>query len=315
MRKAGHFASILLFIVLSSLISAEAQHDINVIILGTSQDGGYPQAGCQKICCKAVSEGKSQKKYVASIAVIDESKAEVWLVDCSPDFRDQWQMVIEHCAPKIPLLKGIFLTHAHIGHYTGLINLGREVMGWQNMPVYAMPRMKVFLESNGPWSQLVRLKNIELKTLEEGSIVTISEVLTFQPVTVPHRDEFSETVGYAIRGNNSSLLYVPDIDKWDRWNLNLINELSQVDRAYLDATFYSKNELPGRNMEDIPHPLVSETMTLLKGLEIHQREKVFFIHMNHSNPLNYDMSTIYDVEKLSFNVSQQGSIFNIANYQ
>lgn len=314
MTSTKHFYGLLLIFLLSSGYYVNGQNDINVLILGTSQDGGYPQAGCQKACCKAVSEGTSHQKYVASLAVIDESKAEVWLVDCSPDFREQWQMVVDHCAPKVPALKGIFLTHAHIGHYTGLVNLGREVMGWQKVPVYAMPRMKVFLDSNGPWSQLVKLQNIEIIALEEGSIVNVSDVLTFQPISVPHRDEYSETVGYAIRGSKASILYIPDIDKWDRWHLDLKQEIAQVDKAFIDATFYSKSELPGRSMEDIPHPLVTETLDLLKNLELPQRQKVFFIHMNHSNPLNYDMSTIYEVEKRNFNVSQQGSVFNIANY-
>jgi len=29
-----------------------------------------------------------------------------------------------------------------MGHYTGLMHFGREVMGTNNLPVYAMPKMK-----------------------------------------------------------------------------------------------------------------------------------------------------------------------------
>ena len=70
-----------------------------------------------------------------------------------------------------PNLSGIFLTHAHMGHYTGLMWLGKEVMGAAKVPVHAMPRMAAYLRSNGPWSQLVKLENIELREMRAGEAV------------------------------------------------------------------------------------------------------------------------------------------------
>ena len=58
-----------------------------------------------------------------------------------------------------------------------------------------------------------------------------------------------------------------------------------VDYALLDATFFGAGELPGRDMSKIPHPLVTATMVALADLGPEQRKKVWFIHMNHTNPL------------------------------
>ena len=38
-------------------------------------------------------------------------------------------------------------------------------------------------------------------------------------------------------------------------------------------------------MSKIPHPFVTETMEMLKDLTYEQKSKVWFIHMNHTNPL------------------------------
>ena len=122
---------------------------------------------------------------------------------------------------------GIFLTHAHIGHYTGLMYLGKEAMNSSNVPVYAMPRMKTFLEENGPWSQLAKAQNIALQEMQADSSISLTANLTVTPILVPHRDEFSETVGYIISGPAKKALFIPDIDKWEKWDLDIIQMIAQ----------------------------------------------------------------------------------------
>ena len=70
----------------------------------------------------------------------------------------------------------------------------------------AMPKMSLFLENNGPWSQLIQEKNIQINKLKNDSIQTLSKYISIKPILVPHRDEFSETVGYLIKGD-ANLLY------------------------------------------------------------------------------------------------------------
>jgi len=255
------------------------------IVLGIAQDGGYPQAGCNRPDCVAAWRDPKLRQRVASLAIIDPQSHQRWIVDATPDFPSQLR-TIDEVAPRgnaSPLLDGILLTHAHIGHYLGLAQLGREVLGARSIRTYAMPRMRAFLEHNGPWDQLVKLHNIELVPLEDGVAVSLNERIIITPLRVPHRDEYSETVGFVIRGPSRSILWLPDIDKWEKWTTSLESVLARVDVAYLDGTFYDASELPGRDLREIPHPLITETLSRLATSPM--LAKVRFIHLNQSNPL------------------------------
>lgn len=302
----------LIFLIILPFHGAFSQEsNLEVLILGAAQDGGYPQAGCKKTCCKDVIDQKTEGSFIVSIAIIDKETNNVWLVDCTPDFSQQMRLVSTYMNERDFTLDGIFLTHAHIGHYLGLSQLGREVMGTHSIPAYAMPKMREFIKHNGPWNQLVDLRNIELRDLNEGEPVGLIDGLSVTPFLVPHRDEYSETVGYYIRTKDKSLLYIPDIDKWTRWDRDLSEEIQQVDYALIDATFYSKDELPGRNLEDIPHPTVIESMELLQGLSPDERKKVHFIHMNHSNPILRESDERNRVLNSGFNIGKQGKVLEL----
>jgi pyrroloquinoline quinone biosynthesis protein B len=195
-----------------------------------------------------------------------------------------------------------------MGHYTGLMHFGREVMGTDNLPVFAMPKMKTFLEENGPWSQLVKLENININALKSDSTLSLNERIKIKPFLVPHRDEFSETVGYEIMINNKSLIVIPDIDKWEKWETNISELIQKVDYAFLDATFYKNGELK-REMSEIPHPFVEESMELFSKLSDADKQKVHFIHLNHTNPLLIDGSVAQkEVLKKGFNLAKEDQI-------
>lgn len=276
-----------------------------VLVLGTSQDGGYPQAGCRKACCRAVWELKIPHQSVSCIALIDPVSQEKWLFDATPDFTEQLQL-LNQTAQNQASISGIFLTHAHIGHYTGLMHLGREVMGATKTKVFAMPRMKTFLENNGPWSQLVNLQNIDIQPIEDSKEVVLNERIKVVAFRVPHRDEFSETVGYKIITPNKTLIFIPDIDKWQKWNQNLAEVVKATDVVLIDGTFYQDGEID-RPMSEVPHPFITETIDLLKDLPKNQRNKVRFIHLNHTNPV-LQPNSIEQQKVISqgFNVAKQG---------
>ncbi len=275
-----------------------------VVILGIAQDAGYPQIGCYKECCKKVFEKKTSKQLVSCIGIVDPDSDQKWIIDATPDFPEQLKMLDSYQSGDI---SGIFLTHAHIGHYTGLMYLGREALNAKNIPVYAMPGMFDFIKTNGPWSQLVTLNNIELRKLKADSIIHLNERISVQPLLVPHRDEFSETVGYLIKINSKSILFIPDIDKWNKWEKNILEYVKQCDYLLLDGTFYKDRELPGRNMAEIPHPFVQESMDLFDKLGTGEKRKIWFIHFNHSNPLVRKESVERkEVRNRGFNVAIQG---------
>ena len=81
----------------------------------------------------------------------------------------------------------------------------------------------------------------------------------------------------------------------------------QYDYLFLDGTFYKDTELPGRNMSEVPHPFVQESVELFKDLSLPQKRKVFFIHFNHTNPLIDNASKEYkEVKSKGFNVAVEG---------
>jgi len=230
------------------------------------------------------------------------------MFEATPAYTAQWERLAEYTgftAKNVP--DGIFLTHAHIGHYTGLMYLGREALGANAVPVYAMPRMKTYLETNGPWSQLVGLRNIELWSLAADSTVWLAPDIGVTPVLVPHRDEYSETVGYRISVAGKRVLFIPDIDKWEKWSRNIVDEIRQADMAYLDATFYKNGELQ-RDMREIPHPFMEESMRLFDTLPVEDKTKVHFIHFNHTNPMLWDTAEVKAVERQGFRVAREGEV-------
>lgn len=207
---------------------------------------------------------------------------------------------------------GIFLTHAHIGHYTGLMYLGKEAMNADKIPVYAMPRMKMFLENNGPWSQLVTNKNILINEVFDTTTVVLTPNLTVTPFTVPHRDEYSETVGFTIIGPNKSALFIPDIDKWNKWDTDIIEAISKVDYAFLDGTFYDGAEINNRDISEIPHPFISESLESFKDLSEDEKNKIYFIHFNHTNPvLIEDSEQRKEILDAGFNVANFKDVFEL----
>lgn len=281
-----------------------------LLVLGTSQDGGFPQAGCIKEGCRAAWENPEIKRLVASIAIVDPVDKMQWLIDITPDFREQFFRLGQTSGNYgSQSITGIILTHAHTGHYTGLINLGREMMGTKNVPVYSMPRMKKFLMENGPWNQLVTLKNIEIRTMKSDSAIQLNERISITPILVPHRDEYSETVGILIKSNQKKVLYIPDIDKWEDWNRDICTMISSVDVAFLDGTFFRNGEIPGRDMSEIPHPFIEESFQRFKELSPEDKAKIHFIHFNHTNPVVIEGSAACkETQQKGYHLAREGQI-------
>ena len=286
---------------------ADADASVYLQVLGIAQDAGYPQANCYQAHCLRAWENKDLRRMASSVAIIDEQSSTKYLFDATPDIREQLYELHLAAPDGEYTLNGVFLTHAHMGHYTGLMHFGHEASGTTDVPVYAMPRMREFLSSNGPWDQLVRHKNIELLPLADGTPVKFSDDLVVTPFLVPHRDEYSETVGYRIDGPTKSAVFIPDIDKWERWNTDIREIVRSVDYAIIDATFFADGELPGRDMSQILHPFVAESMALLSELNDEERSRVIFIHMNHTNPLLIDGSPEQaEVERRGFRFAREG---------
>ncbi|MGB1807551.1 MAG: MBL fold metallo-hydrolase, partial [Porticoccaceae bacterium] len=208
-----------------------------LFVLGVAQDAGYPQAGCYQPHCMRGWENLELRRGATSIALVDPAAKAKYLFDATPNLPEQLYALEEEAPSAQYSLAGVFLTHAHIGHYAGLMFFGHEAMGGKQIPVYAMPRMQNYLTTNGPWSQLVSYNNIALQTLQHNKPVEFANI-SVTPILVPHRDEFSETVGYVISTRHKSALFIPDINKWSIWETDLAEIIQTVDYALLDATFF-----------------------------------------------------------------------------
>jgi pyrroloquinoline quinone biosynthesis protein B len=280
---------------------------VELIVLGTGQDGGSPQLGHDD---DPAWKDPALRRTATSLGIIDRRNGRRWLIDATPDLRDQLHQFDKLAPVKRPApgLDGVFLTHAHIGHYAGLMFFGRESMGTSALPVWAMPRMGEYLRKNGPWSQLVGLGNISLKPLTDRTPVDL-DGLTVTPLRVPHRQEFSEVVGFRIDGPNRKVLFIPDIDRWEDWDaqgVRIEDQLARVDIAYLDGTFFADGELPGRDMSTIPHPMIIRSMDRFAALPETERTKIRFIHLNWSNPARFPNSTRRVlVEAAGFHVAEE----------
>lgn len=286
---------------------------VSLVVLGTIQDAGSPQIGCTKNCCKSLFYNPDPDRQVVALGLSDNEQHKTYLFEATPDISRQVKQLKQYnpqTATEIP--DGIFLTHAHIGHYTGLMYLGKEAANTQQTRVYAMPGMKNYLENNGPWSQLVTQKNILLSGLENETPVSPTNNITVIPFTVPHRDEFSETVGYTIQGPDKKALFIPDIDKWEKWTKDINSEIKNADYAFIDATFYSGAEINNRDISTIPHPFVIESMERFKQFTKAEKQKIIFIHFNHTNPLIDSTSKEYkQVLDTGFKIARKGQVFDL----
>lgn len=282
-----------------------------IVVLGTAQDGGYPHIGCQRECCTNFYEGKTPMQKVVSLGLVDKEAKKKFLFEATPDMTTQLDDLERNHLKTSNIIDGVFITHAHIGHYAGLMYFGREALGKKDIPVYAMPKMMRFLQNNGPWSQLIDLKNIAFSNLKKDSTITVTNSLKVTPFLVPHRDEFSETVGFKIEGKNKSALFIPDINKWSLWEKNIVEEVKKVDYAFLDATFLKDGEI-NRPMSEVPHPFIEETVKLFEDESLEVRKKVIFIHFNHTNPaLQPSSKERKELEAKGFRVALKGDVLEL----
>jgi pyrroloquinoline quinone biosynthesis protein B len=300
--------------LVSNVSHTLVQNGVELIVLGTVQDAGSPQINCKKECCIALFDQPDESRKVVSLGLVDHDHQTRYLLEATPDMVQQLNDLQNAAAvAKSDVPDGVFLTHGHIGHYTGLMYFGKEAMNAEQVPVFAMPRMADFLTTSGPWSQLVTRENIAINRIKQDSVIQLNQQLNITPILVPHRDEYSETVGFYIVGPNKSALFIPDIDKWTKWGEEKICEwIKRVDYAFLDATFYDAEEINNRDITEIPHPFVVESFKTFEKLSKEEKAKIYFIHFNHTNPLLLKGSNAQmEVESKGFHFAEKGQRFSL----
>jgi pyrroloquinoline quinone biosynthesis protein B len=278
---------------------------LETVLLGTAQDGGFPQLDCDCDNCLAAKAGRLAPQPVTALGLIDREVRRSWIIDATPDFPAQLRLLREW-APECDF-SGILLTHAHIGHYTGLMYLGREGRGASRFPVYCSESMARFLADNAPWAALLTQQHIALAEFRSGVPVDLDAGFRITPHRVPHRGEYTDTHAFFIETSQRRVFYCPDIDDWDRLDVSLDDYLGEGDLALLDGTFFSEDELPHRDRSEIPHPLARDTVQRFAGAAF---ERVL-IHLNHSNPIHGEGAALEWVRQHGASVGVTGSSWRL----
>jgi pyrroloquinoline quinone biosynthesis protein B len=270
---------------------------MKIKVLGSGQDAGIPHVGCYCDICIKARKQMEYRRLGPSIAIFNESSC--FIIDASPDFKQQMDMVGEEVKNverkgKIPV-SGILLTHAHFGHYSGLLQLGKEALNEEGIPVFCTPKMKKFLEGNLPFRLLVQNGNIDAREIQIGKECRANG-LRFIPISVPHRDEIADCVGYIII-SEKRFIYIPDLDYWTD---EILSEIKIADLALIDGTFYSKDDIS--RFDEVPHPPILDTMDVIDT----EHTEVLFTHINHTNAINKNGDERESVEGKGFKIAYDG---------
>ncbi len=292
--------------------NAQPARPPSLVVLGTAQDGGHPHPGCRRPRCRVVA---GEDHFPACLGILDPQAGLRWLLEATPRLGEQLALLDTAQAlrdPAEPDLDGIFLSHAHSGHFAGLLQLGREVLAARALPVHAMPQLAAFIGSNEPWASLIRQGNIDLRQLQADRPVSLGADLALRPVLVPHRDELSETVGFFITGPRRQALFLPNIVNGQSWQLRLEEVIACVDRAWIDGTLFDVGEFNGRDEAEVPHPTIRRTLGRLAELPVELRGRVRCIHLNHTHPaFDRQSAAAAETRAADCGIAHQGEVFEL----
>jgi pyrroloquinoline quinone biosynthesis protein B len=310
-RRAFLLVGIVLLAACAAPPAGEPAADVELFVLGTAQDGGLPHFGCERPCC-AAARASGRVLYPVALGVVDRrggGAPKLLLVEATPRIEEQVALLHELAGCRgrgRQPVDAVLTTHAHLGHYLGLAWFGREVAGSTNVPLHCSQRFATFVREHAPWKQLVALHQLDVRAFAVGAPFAPWEGLTVRALAVPHRDEFSDTMAFVITGPTRSVLFVPDVDAWEREPGLLERLLDGVDVAYVDGTFFDGSELPDRDLAEIRHPLMTRTMALLADRARARPGTIRFLHCNHTNPVLHDDAVRARVEAAGFALAQQG---------
>tara|TARA_B100001142_G_C14299765_1_gene642326 strand:- start:131 stop:1018 length:888 start_codon:yes stop_codon:yes gene_type:complete len=291
---------------------------VSVTILGTAQDGGIPQAGCSCERCKEAHKDLELRKYPVSLGILgaDGSKH---IVEVTKNLCEQL-MIWTPDENELFIPETVSITHLHLGHVEGIGQFGKPVMALKEVDIFLSRDNKNIFDGRSDIELMIKENNIKTHSRDFYQSFEPKEGCGFslQFIPIPHRSELGDTAAIIIKGNKKNILFMPDQDSWEetlehysKENIRDFLEMFDINEALIDGTFWSMEELPGRNISEIPHPTIQESLHLL-GRKMEEDPRISFLHLNHSNPVN-DIGSKQRklVEENGWKISEIGDVLKL----
>ena len=291
---------------------------VSVTILGTAQDGGIPQAGCSCERCNEAHKDLKLRKYPVSLGIIgtDGSKH---IIEVTKNLSEQL-MIWSTNGNELFIPETVSITHLHLGHVEGIGQFGKPVMASKEVDVFLSHKNKNIFDERSDIKLMIEENNIRTHAKNFNQLFEPMQGCGFslQFISIPHRSELGDTAAIIIKGNKRNILFMPDQDSWketleyySKENIREFLKMFDINEALIDGTFWSMEELPGRNISEIPHPTIQDSLKLL-GKRMENDPRISFLHLNHSNPVN-DIGSKQRkiVEENGWRVSEIGDVLKL----
>jgi pyrroloquinoline quinone biosynthesis protein B len=270
---------------------------MRVRVLGSAAGGGFPQWNCHCGTCEAARTGARARPRTQSSLAIRGEDGPWFLVNASPDLRQQLETRMDPPAPvdgvRAPPIAGVLLTDAEIDHTAGLLLLRESSTP---VRVFGLAGVKRALTGGYPvLPMLERYCGAEWGTLEPGRPQPLDgSSLAVEPFRVggdaPRylgSDVELEATGLVFSDAGGTITYVPGFARLDD---GVIARLAASDLVLVDGTFWHDDDLARRGISDrtardMGHaPLAGPdgSLAVLAGLE---RPRKVLVHINNTNPI------------------------------
>jgi len=279
---------------------------MQIIVLGASAGGGFPQWNCNCTNCAGIRSGAVQAvaRTQSSICVSGDHCRDWALLNASPDILQQIKATPElqpGGALRDTGIAGVLLVDGQIDHATGLYMLREQKQPlplWCTDPVY-----EDLTQGNPILMVLEHYCGVDRHDIAlDGTAFHIPKVdnITFSALALvskaapysPHREQSvdGDNIGFTITDTISGrrLFYAPGLGARDDavWR-----RMCEADCVMVDGTFWTNDEmiswgLSSKTAQDIGHLPQSGAGGMVEWLsELPSHVRKILIHINNTNPI------------------------------
>ena len=265
---------------------------MRVRVLGSAAGGGFPQWNCRCRVCEAARAGERARPRTQSSIAIRGDGGPWFLVNASPDLREQLEALDAPDGVRASPIAGVLLTDAEIDHTAGLL-LMRE--SGTPLRLFGEAGIARALSDGYPVLRVLeRYSGTEWHTLERGRSQPLAgSSLAVEPFAAGgdaprYFDGDLEASGFVFTDGDRTVTYVPGLARLDE---NVIARLAASDVVLVDGTFWHDDDLArrgiasdrtARDMGHVPLAGPGGSLAVLARLE---RPRKVLVHINNTNPI------------------------------